>query len=187
MSPVRPDVRAFFEQYERAGQDLDDCALTSCFCDVFVSLDPNSATAVSPQALLAVLPRRKALFRSIGSDGLELADISEMPLDDAHTLVRTAWTLRMDSESPREDITLLPRLDVAAASAWRYSAHACGDRARATYAGVVFVVAALELYGTSIGGPQIANASSPTLRGHRRGTYSRSTCAIASISTSWSG
>ena len=48
-------------------------------------------------------------------------------------------------------------------------------------------VAALELYGTSIGGPQIANASSPTLRGHRRGTYSRSTCAIASISTSWSG
>ena len=107
MSPVRPDVRAFFEQYERAGQDLDDCALTSCFCDVFVSLDPNSATAVSPQALLAVLPRRKALFRSIGSDGLELADISEMPLDDAHTLVRTAWTLRMDSESPREDITLL--------------------------------------------------------------------------------
>jgi len=77
MSPVRPDVRAFFEQYERAGQDLDDCALTSCFCDVFVSLDPNSATAVSPQALLAVLPRRKALFRSIGSDGLELADISE--------------------------------------------------------------------------------------------------------------
>ena len=84
-------------------------------------------------------------------------------------------------------LTLLPRLDVAAASAWRYSAHACGDRARATYAGVVFVVAALELYGTSIGGPQIANASSPTLRGHRRGTYSRSTCAIASISTSWSG
>ena len=86
-------------------------------------------------------------------------------------------------------LTLLPRLDVAGglgvavlgACLWR-------SRARATYAGVVvFVVAALELYGTSIGGPQIANASSPTLRGHRRGTYSRSTCAIASISTSWSG
>ena len=85
-------------------------------------------------------------------------------------------------------LTLLPRPDVAGglgvavlgAFLWR-------SRARAAYAGVFFVVAALELYGTSIGGPQIANASSPTLRGHRRGTYSRSTCAIASISTSWSG
>jgi hypothetical protein len=31
------------------------------------------------------------------------------------------------------------------------SAHSCGGRARAAYAGVFFVVAALELYGTSIG------------------------------------
>jgi hypothetical protein len=49
-------------------------------------------------------------------------------------------------------LTLLPRLDVAGglgvavlgASLWR-------SRARAAYAGVFFVVAALELYGTSIG------------------------------------
>ena len=49
-------------------------------------------------------------------------------------------------------LTLLPRLDVAGglgvavlgAFLWR-------SRARATYAGVFFVVAALELYGTSIG------------------------------------
>jgi hypothetical protein len=49
-------------------------------------------------------------------------------------------------------LTLLPRLDVAgglgvtvlAAGLWR-------SRARAAYAGVFFVVAALELYGTSIG------------------------------------
>jgi len=107
MSSVRPDVLAFFEHYQHAGQDGDDGALTRCFCDVFMTLDPNSATALSPQALVAALPRRKALFRAIGSDGLELADITEMPLDDAHTLVRSSWTLRMDIKSPRHDITLL--------------------------------------------------------------------------------
>jgi hypothetical protein len=79
MTRVRPDVRAFFLRYEGAAADLDSEALTSCFRDVFMSLDASSATAVSLQALLAALPRRKQLFNAIGSDGLELADISEMP------------------------------------------------------------------------------------------------------------
>jgi hypothetical protein len=120
MSTVRPDVRAFFEHYERAGQDPDDGALARCFCDVFISLDPSSATAVSPQALLASLPRRKALFEAIGSDGLELADITEMPLDDAHTLVRSSWRLRVGDESTRDRLTLLSTFVLRKESgAWR--------------------------------------------------------------------
>jgi len=106
MTRTRPDVRAFFQRYERAAQDLDSEALTSLFCDVFMTLDASTAAAVSPQALLAALPRRKQLFEAIGSDGLELADISEMPLDDLHTLVRTSWNLRMRSEPPRDPICL---------------------------------------------------------------------------------
>jgi len=107
MSSVRLDVRAFFEYYERAAEDPDGGALSSCLCDVFMSLDPNSASALSRQALLAALPCRRALFQAIGSDGLELAAITETPLDDAHTLVQTSWKLRMGNESPRDDITLL--------------------------------------------------------------------------------
>jgi hypothetical protein len=103
---VRPDVRAFFRRYERAATDLDSEALTSLFCDVFMSLDASSAAAVSPQALLAALPRRKQLFHAIGSDGLELADISEMPLDDLHTLVRTSWNLRMRNDLPGDPVCL---------------------------------------------------------------------------------
>ena len=98
MTPVRPDVRVFFQRYERASEDLDSEALASCFCAVFMSLDASSATTLSPQALLAALPRRKQLFESIGGDGLELADISELPLDDLHTLVRTSWNLRMRNQ-----------------------------------------------------------------------------------------
>ena len=106
MASVRPDVRAFFRRYERAAEDLDSEALTSLFCAVFMSLDASSATTLSPQALLAALPRRKQLFEAIGSDGLELADISELPLDDLHTLVRTSWNLRMRNQPPRDPVCL---------------------------------------------------------------------------------
>ena len=106
MAPVRPDVGAFFRRYERAAEDLDSEALTSCFCAVFMSLDASSATTLSPQALLAALPRRKQLFESVGSDGLELADISELPLDDLHTLVRTSWNLRMRNQPPGGPVCL---------------------------------------------------------------------------------
>jgi len=107
MARVRPDVRDFFRRYELAAQDLDSEALTSSFCEVFMSLDASSATVVSPHALLAALPRRKQLFEAIGSDGLELADISEMPLDDLHTLVRTSWHLRMRNQALRDPVYLL--------------------------------------------------------------------------------
>ena len=106
MTGVRPDVRAFFQRYDRASHDFDSEALTSSFCDVFLSMDASSAVALSPQALLAALPRRKQLFEGIGSDGLELADISEIPLDDLHTLVRTSWNLRMRQEPSRGPVCL---------------------------------------------------------------------------------
>jgi len=106
MPRVRPDVLAFFRRYERAAEDLDSDALANMFCDVFLSLDAGSAAAVSPHALLAALPRRKQLFEAIGSDGLALADITEMPLDDQHTLVRTSWRLRMRHQAPRDPVSL---------------------------------------------------------------------------------
>jgi hypothetical protein len=106
MTGVRPDVRTFFQRYDRASHDFDSEALTSSFCEVFLSMDASSAVALSRQALLAALPRRKQLFEAIGSDGLELADISEMPLDDLHTLVRTSWNLRMHEHPPRGPVCL---------------------------------------------------------------------------------
>jgi hypothetical protein len=107
MTGVRPDVRDFFRRYQQAADELDSEVLASLFSGVFMSLDVNSATALSPQALLAALPRRRQLFEGIGSDGLELADISEMPLDDLHTLVRTSWRLRMRDRALRDPVFLL--------------------------------------------------------------------------------
>jgi hypothetical protein len=106
MAGARPDVRAFFQRYDRAARDLDTEALMSSFGEVFLSLDASSAVAVSPQALLAALPRRRQLFEAIGSDGLELAEIDETPLDDLHTLVRTSWQLRMRDQAARDPVFL---------------------------------------------------------------------------------
>jgi len=120
MTSARPDVRDFFRRYHSAGEDLNSEALASMFCGVFMSLDASSAAAVSPQALLAALPRRRQLFEAIGSDGLELADISEMPLDEVHTLVRTSWRLRMRDQAPGDPICLLSTFILRReAGAWR--------------------------------------------------------------------
>jgi hypothetical protein len=107
MTGVRPDLIDCFRRYQKAADELDSEVLASLFSGVFMSLDVNSATALSPQALLAALPRRRQLFEGIGSDGLELADISEMPLDDLHTLVRTSWRLRMRDRALRDPVFLL--------------------------------------------------------------------------------
>ena len=105
-STARPDVREFFERYERASRNLDADVLTRCFADQFLSLDSSSAHALTPPALMAALPRRKALFESIGS-GLELNELAETRLDDDHTLVRTSWMLRRrGGESPHPPIML---------------------------------------------------------------------------------
>jgi hypothetical protein len=105
-STVSRDVRDFFERYERVGREPDLEALSSTFAPNFLSLDSRSATALTPQMLIAALSRRKEQFESIGSDGLELDHIEEMPLDDHHTLVRTAWRLCMRGGRPGPPIIL---------------------------------------------------------------------------------
>jgi hypothetical protein len=105
-STARPDVREFFERYEHASRNLDSDVLSRCFAEQFLSLDSSSAHSLTPAALMAALPRRKALFESIGSDGLELDQIAETPLDENHTLVRTSWILRRRSTPRQSPITL---------------------------------------------------------------------------------
>jgi hypothetical protein len=68
------------------------------FADVFLNLDPNAGAAVTRAELLAVLPRRQQLFAAVGGIGADLTDIRETVLDERHTLVRTAWQMRFDSE-----------------------------------------------------------------------------------------
>jgi hypothetical protein len=105
-STARPDVSAFFTRYGQAGNALDIGALSDCFSDTFLNLDPNVAMPVKREALMAALPMREKLFGSIGAEGLDLTRLSETPLDEMHTLVRTTWAVRFAPDTYARPLTL---------------------------------------------------------------------------------
>lgn len=117
MTPVvRPDVRAFFEQYARAGDKLDATALNDCFHEVFLNLDPKNAAPIARDALIRSLPMRQKLFDTIGARGMSLIALTETPLDEMHTLAATTWSVRFGpgarSTEPLEfGATFVLRLD----------------------------------------------------------------------------
>lgn len=100
MTAVRPDILEFFERYQSAGETPGSTVLTESFHEVFLSLDPAGVASVLREALVAALPRRKELFAAVGAGEPELTAISEIPLDELHTLVRTTWAVPVDGGEP---------------------------------------------------------------------------------------
>lgn len=98
-STVRPGVRAFFEQYAKAGDTLDTAALNDCFHEVFLNLDPTNVAPIARDMLIRSLPVRQKLFDSIGARGMDLAALVETPLDDLHTLAETTWSVRFGPDA----------------------------------------------------------------------------------------
>ena len=107
MSELQPDVRAFLEQFAAAGTNLDSRAQRHCWAETFLSLDPNCATPVLREEMLAVLPRRREMFASIGATSSDLIDAEEMPLDERHTIVRTTWRWRLEDADKGADELVL--------------------------------------------------------------------------------
>lgn len=105
-STARPDVSAFLQRYGQAGNTQDVRVLSECFFDTFLNLDPAAATPVKREMLIAALPMREKLFGSIGAEGLDLTVLSETPLDEMHTLVRTTWSVRFAAGSSARPLNL---------------------------------------------------------------------------------
>ncbi|MFB9238434.1 hypothetical protein ACFFWC_23370 [Plantactinospora siamensis] len=89
------DVREFFAEFERAGNDNDIQAVIQQFAEVFLNADPNGAQPVPRAALAAALPQRKALFDSIGLLRTHLTAITETALDEHYVLVDTQWSTEL--------------------------------------------------------------------------------------------
>ena len=66
-------------------------ALVSHFADTFLFAGPSGAQPVRASDFAAALPKRKALFDSLGSQPSELIAIHESPLDSRYVLARTTW------------------------------------------------------------------------------------------------
>jgi SnoaL-like domain len=92
---VEAAVRGFLDRFTSASDAGDTDALGSCFADVFIAADAQSARAVPRDAFVAAVPRRRQLFADTGVGTAALNSHTIQELDDHHLLVRTEWTAPM--------------------------------------------------------------------------------------------
>jgi hypothetical protein len=105
---ARPDVLDFFDRYQRGTDANDPDVVRESFAETFLNLDPRTAGPVPREALIRALGGRAQLFGSIGVAALELTELSELPLDDLHTLVTTTWTARFSADAADPEPLVLP-------------------------------------------------------------------------------
>jgi hypothetical protein len=84
-------VSRFLALYARETAEDNLPAVVSHFADTFLFAGPSGAQAVRASDFAAALPKRKALFDSLGSRPSELTAIQETSLDSRYVLARTTW------------------------------------------------------------------------------------------------
>jgi hypothetical protein len=96
---ISSETTAFLDRFDASTAD-PTVALDELFCDPFLALDPTSIHVLSPAALGAVLPRRRAMFATAGVTRISRRAATESPVDDAHRLVTVEWTADRGDASP---------------------------------------------------------------------------------------
>ena len=104
MPTVSPEIEAFFEEFERAGNVLDLKSIEAQYAPFFLSADPNGTQPVPRDAFLAALPKRREMFASVGGTVSHLTGIRETRLDANYVLVDTDWVMSVGTGG--EDIDL---------------------------------------------------------------------------------
>jgi hypothetical protein len=103
---VRPSVAEFFERFDRAGEASDSVDAAALFHSTMLTLDPASVGAVTREQIVASLPMRRRFFAELGISRMRLDSLAESPIDDRHTLVRSAWRLETTPDSAVANGTL---------------------------------------------------------------------------------
>lgn len=91
MLKAETSVARFLALFARETAEDNIPALVSHFADTFLFAGPAGAQPVRASDFAAALPKRKALFDSLGSQPSELIAIQETPLDSRYLLARTTW------------------------------------------------------------------------------------------------
>jgi hypothetical protein len=104
MSAVDAEIRDLFAAFEEASRTEEWRRFERLFLPTFLSLDPDSATPVERDALIAFLPHRRGVFARAGASGTRLTGLEVTPLDDSHVLARTSWDVVYDD--PHDPVTL---------------------------------------------------------------------------------
>lgn len=90
---IQPSTRVsrFFDLFACESAEDDVSAIVSHFADPFLFAGPLGIQPVGVADFAAALPKRKALFASLGSQPTELVSVDEQALDTRYVLARTTW------------------------------------------------------------------------------------------------
>ena len=100
-------VRAFFDDYQRAVDGLDDEFFGSAYAETFMFAGPAGAQSVKRDDFLKVLPKRAGFFEAVGLKSTKLEALEATRLDDYYLMARATWNMRyeQDPERPIDDET----------------------------------------------------------------------------------
>jgi hypothetical protein len=101
---VRPEIAELFRRYDEAGTHADASA-AEYFAASFLALDPEHALTLDRATLAGILPGRRQAFEELGVRGLRLAELTEEPLDERHTLARTTWRVEWSQAGPPTEVS----------------------------------------------------------------------------------
>lgn len=87
---VDADIEAFLTNYEKFG-DTPGAGAATPFAEQFIATDPQQATVVSPEMLIASLPARRKMFEQAGIGKIRRVGAAQLDLDAHHSLVNTEW------------------------------------------------------------------------------------------------
>jgi hypothetical protein len=97
MSYVSDNIRAFFEDFNRANNAFDPHFLAPHVSDPLVGADPNGVTQVISKAdYLAGIVQSQEYLQSLGFQFVKVVPVEEIPLSAHYTLVKTKGTMRLE-------------------------------------------------------------------------------------------
>jgi hypothetical protein len=86
----------FFRHYAELTVTGDVEGLVACFAERFLAGGPGGAQPVRASDFAQMLPKRYALFKSLGCRRTELVDLKESRLDERHVSAWTRWRLTFE-------------------------------------------------------------------------------------------
>lgn len=105
MEMVETPVRRFFERYTHLNESGEMARVAEQFADVFMAAGPQGSQCVKAAEFAVALPKRKELFRRLGSRATTLVALEEQALDARYVLVKTRWRMEFEREGrTREDV-----------------------------------------------------------------------------------
>lgn len=90
------NVHNFFDQYQKANEDLDIDLIGLCYGDNFLFGQPQGVQPVTKVGFLNILPKRKTFFQTIGLKSSRVYAIDTKELDAHYVEATVQWKMQFE-------------------------------------------------------------------------------------------